>query len=88
MGQFQATVRILDVMEPDAPTARRTVEQRLRKSGFRRWQLVYLAEQGRAVPMRRLGRPRRVPADPRLTDALRLLAMLAWTLLLLWLVAS
>ncbi len=88
MGQFQATVRILDVMEPDAPTARRTVEERLRKSGFRRWQLVYLAEQGRAVPMRRLGHPRRVPADPRLADAFGLLAILAWALVLLWLVAS
>lgn len=75
-------------MEPDAPTARRTVEERLRKSGFRRWQLVYLAEQGSAVPMRRPGHPRRVPTDSGFARAGRLLAMLAWALWLLWLMAS
>jgi hypothetical protein len=45
MGRFEATVRILDVTEPDAPTAVRTVEERLHKAGFNRWQVVSLRPQ-------------------------------------------
>ena len=56
MGRFQATVRILDVTEPDAPTAVRSVEERLHKAGFNRWQLVSLHPETARVPARR---PRR-----------------------------
>jgi sterol desaturase/sphingolipid hydroxylase (fatty acid hydroxylase superfamily) len=56
MGLFQATVRILDVTEPDAPTAVRTVEERLHKGGFNRWQVVSLHPQDVHIPVQRLQR--------------------------------
>jgi len=56
MGRFQATVRILDVTGPDAPTAVRTVEERLHKAGFNRWQVVSLHPQAFPISARGLQR--------------------------------
>lgn len=87
MGQFQATVRILDVSEPDAPAARRTVEERLQKSGFRRWQLVYLGEQSTRAVQRYSRRSAAAHAGFS-GGGMLLAAILSWTLWILWLIES
>jgi hypothetical protein len=84
MGLFQATVRILDVTEPDAPTAVRTVEERLHKAGFNRWQVVSLHPQDVHISDRRP--PRREMNHT--AGAILLGAILAWVLWLLWLIVS
>jgi len=45
MAQFEVTVRLFDLIEPDAATAQRTVEERLRNAGFTRAQVVNVAAQ-------------------------------------------
>jgi hypothetical protein len=93
MGRFQATVRILDVTEPDAPTAVRTVEERLHKTGFNRWQVVSLHPQAARISARRLRR-RTIRREINHTGgaiflgAIFLGAMLALALWFLWLIAS
>ena len=84
MGRFQATVRILDVTEPDAPTAVRTVEERLHQAGFNRWQLVSLHPQAVHISGRR---PLRREVN-HTGGAILLGAMLALALWFLWLIAS
>ena len=89
MGHFQATVRIWDVTEPDASKARRRVEEQLQKSGFTRWQLVYLADQDTARPTRRSGHFPRAEAEVRFAGAMMLLAaIVSWALWMVSLVAS
>jgi hypothetical protein len=88
MGRFQATVRILDVTEPDVPTAVRTVEERLQKAGFDRWQLVSLHPQGVRVSARR---PRRRTIRRERSDSGRAIlvgTVLALALWCLWLIAG
>jgi hypothetical protein len=88
MGRFQATVRILDVTEPDAPTAVRTVEERLHKAGFNRWQVVSLHPQAVPISAPRLQR-RAVRREVSHTGgAILLSAIVAWALWLLWLIAG
>jgi hypothetical protein len=89
MGRFQATVRILDVTEPDAPTAVRTVEERLHKAGFNRWQVVSLHPQAIPMPPRR--RPQRRALRPEASytgGGLLLAAIVAWALWVLLLLAD
>jgi hypothetical protein len=84
MGRFQATVRILDVTEPDAPTAVRTVEERLHKAGFNRWQVVSLHPQDVYISGRRpLRREMNHTGGPILLGAI-----LTWALWILWLIAG
>jgi hypothetical protein len=88
-ARFQAIVRILDVMEPDAPTARRTVEERLQGAGFNRWRLVSLHPQTIPTPLRR--RPQRRALRPEASytgGGLLMGAIVAWALWVLWLLAS
>jgi hypothetical protein len=88
MGRFQATVRILDVTEPDAPTAVRTVEERLHKAGFNRWQVVSLHPQAVRISARR-PRRRTIRREMSHTDGAILLgAILACALWFLWFMAG
>lgn len=93
MPNFEVRVRLFDVQEADAWSARQEVETRLRASGFRRWQIVGLRVQDAPMPprvgvprMATSGRPvsRRRRSDAGLSAALLLAAVLAWTLLFWW----
>ena len=89
MAHFEATVRIFDVIESDAPAARRALDERLRAAGFKRWQVARIGLQG-AITTQGIERPRRVVR----TDVsyagggLLVAAVVAWTLWFLWLLAS
>jgi hypothetical protein len=88
MAHFEATVRLFDVIEANAPAARRALEERLRAAGFTRWQILGVAPQGtfpRVVePWRHPGRRREVSYAGGALVA----ALLAWTLWFLWLLAG
>ena len=90
MVRFQAVVRILDVTEPDAPSAKRAVEERLLKAGFSRWWLVSLRRQALPTPVRRqLLRPIRQPEPGYAGGGMLLVGALAtWGLWILWLLAG
>jgi hypothetical protein len=84
MARFEATVRVFDLVESDAPTARRTVEERLRAAGFDRWQVVNLELQPATPPMIR---PRRRPTNIDASYAggvLLAVTVLAWAIWFLW----
>jgi hypothetical protein len=88
MGRFQATVRILDLTEPDAPTAVRTVEERLHKAGFDRWRVVSLHPQTVRISSRR-PRRRTIRREINHTDrAILLGAILACAVWFLWFIAG
>jgi len=82
MAQFQATVRLYDVVDEDLRLAHQTVEQGLRTAGFRRWQIAHIGLQG-AVPVVR-SRPR----QPQYAGGLLIVAGAAWVLWVLWMFAS
>jgi hypothetical protein len=90
IARFQAVVRILDVMEPDAPSARRTVEERLLRAGFTRWRLVSLHPQD--IPMPACRHPQRRARRPEVSYAgggmLLVGTIVAWVLWLLWLLVD
>jgi len=94
MAQFEAEVRLQDLAEVDALTARRTVEDRLRNAGFQNWKIVRIgpqksARQGRA---KALGRPAgKGLSNPR-ADAGQgiwvVIAALAWAIWFVWLLGG
>ena len=86
MEHFQATIRLLDVVEPDAATARRAIEEKLRIAGFARWQVLNVVQEGSvAVPTRKAARrvPRMQPSY--LAGRALLVGAVLWSLWLLWL---
>jgi hypothetical protein len=90
MAQFEATIRIYDVAEADPVAARRAIEERLRTSGFNRWQIANLGVQG-AIPTRVAtpSRRRRVGAQASYAGGGMLVAaVVAWTLWFLWMLAG
>jgi hypothetical protein len=88
MAHFEARVRLFDVVESNAPAARRAIEERLRAAGFSRWQIVRVGLQGAitqsVTPPRRIVRTDVSYAGGGLLVA----AVVAWTLWFLWLLAS
>ena len=89
MAHFEATVRVFDVIESDATTARRALEERLRTSGFTRWQIVSIGLQGaisRPVTVRGR-RPIRAQASYA-GGGMLVAAVVAWALWFLWLLAN
>lgn len=89
-ARFEAVVRILDVMEPDAATATRTVEERLQRAGFNRWRLVSLHPQAIPMPLRWRPQQRALRPEVSYTGGGMLLvgAIAAWVLWLLWLLVG
>ena len=88
MAHFEATVRIFDVTESDAPAARRAIEERLRGAGFTRWQIARIGVQG-AVPNKVEVRRRVARTDMSYAGGGMLVAaVVAWTLWFLWLLAG
>ena len=88
MAHFEATVRLFDVIESNAPAARRALEERLRAAGFTRWQILGVVTQG-TLP--RVVEPRRRTArrpDISYAGALLVAAVVAWTVWFLWLLAG
>jgi hypothetical protein len=89
MGHFQATVRLLDLVEPDEATARRKVEEQLRVAGFSRWQVIGLGTQGMVAPPQPPYRPLQKSTDTRRTGARMLFAAaFAWIMWLVWLLQN
>ena len=89
MAHFEATVRILDVTESDAPAARRVIEERLREGGFTRWHILSLGVQGAMVHA--VSRPARRARRVEVSYAgggLLVAAVVAWTLWFFWLLAE
>ena len=88
MAHFEATVRIFDVTESNAPAARRAIEDRLRVAGFTRWQIARVGVQGtiphKIEPRRRVARTDMSYAGGGMLVA----AVVAWTLWFLWLLAG
>ena len=89
MAQYEAMVRMLDIVEADPVAARRAVEDRLRAAGFTRWRIVNIAAAGAANSSGaalRTGRRRRPPAYAG--GGFLVAAVLAWALWFLWLLAG
>lgn len=85
MPNFEVRVRLLDIDENDAWSARRSAEERLRAAGFKRWQIVGMRLQDalpRVLPRR--PRRRRRSGESGLAVGLLFLAVLAWTLWFWW----
>lgn len=88
MAHFEATVRVLDLEEPDALLARRHVEERLRAAGFRRWQIVGLGVEGsRPRPVRMRRRSPRLNAT-YFEQAMLLTAAVVWVLWFVWMLVG
>jgi hypothetical protein len=88
MPQFQATVRLFDIAETDGPGARRALEERLRSAGFSRWQVTQVGLQAEAPPPVRVAR-RRMRTDASYAGGgFLLVAVAAWALWFLWLLAG
>lgn len=92
MARFDATVRLFDLEEPDASTARRTIEERLQASGFTRWQIVSVGFQGVwTPPLRSSRRPSSMhtgDADAKLGGRLMAALIVAWALWFVWVLAG
>jgi hypothetical protein len=81
MARFDAVVRLLDVEEHDAWTARQALEERLRQAGFQRWQIVRLGlRESKPEPRRR----RRAVRPETAGSGLLLSGVVAWVLWFLW----
>ena len=88
MAHFEVTVRLFDVIESDAPAARRALEERLRAAGFTRWQIVGVTTPralARGVEPRRRAVRRR---DVSYAGGALVVAVVAWTFWFLWLLAG
>jgi hypothetical protein len=86
---FQAIVQIFDVRETDASAARRTVEERLQRAGFGRWQLVSLYPHPVAMPARRHRQRRPTRRGVSYANGgLLLAAIVAWALWFIWLLTG
>lgn len=88
MPNFEVRVRLLDIDENDAWSARRAAEERLRAAGFKRWQIVGLRLQDAlpSVAPVRVRRQRR-RGESGLAVGLLFFAILAWTLWFWWMPA-
>ena len=88
MAHFETTVRLFDVIESNAPAARRAVEERLRAAGFNRWQIVNVGLQGTTARAPEVPRRSQVRHDIGYGGGLLVAAVVAWTLWFLWVLAS
>jgi hypothetical protein len=89
MPQFQATVRLFDIAEADGPGARRVLEERLRNAGFGRWQVTQLGLQAEVATVPARVARRRIRTDASYAGGgLLLVAVAAWALWFLWLLAG
>ena len=83
MPQFEATVRLFEVVEADAIAARQILEERLRNAGFTRYQISSVKLESARTPA--------VPVTEarRRTDQ-RFLAVIvvAWVLWFVWLLVG
>jgi hypothetical protein len=85
MPKFEVRVRLLDVSENDAWTARQAVEERLRAAGFTRWQIASLRLEDAAPPPRlAAARRRRRRGESSLAGGLIITAALAWSFWFWW----
>ncbi|MFI5395524.1 MAG: hypothetical protein ACHQ9S_08325 [Candidatus Binatia bacterium] len=89
MEHFQVTVRLLELLEPDAATARLKVEERLRAAGFSRWQIISLGLQAMVTsPQPPYRPPQRRPNTREAGVGMLLAAAVAWLLWLVWLLGG
>lgn len=96
MAQFEAEIRIQDLSEVDALTARRAMEDKLRAAGFQRWKVVRISPQrpSRKAFKRPLTRP--LPNGSAHMQARNdsgqgiwiVIAALAWAIWFVWLLGG
>lgn len=85
MPKFEVRVRLLEISENDAWTARQAVEERLRAAGFRRWQIASLRLQDAAPAPRPVARGRsRRSRESGIAGGLIIAAALAWSFWFWW----
>jgi hypothetical protein len=88
MAHFEATVRLFEIEEADAPAARHAIEERLRTSGFSRMQIVHVGLQRSWTPpvrvSRRRGQVQNIDAGPAWSGGLMIAVMVAWALWFVW----
>lgn len=88
MARFEATVRLFDIVEADAPAAWRMVEEQLRVAGFPRCRVMGVQLQKATKPVI-WARPR--PMRTRASYAgggLLIATFLAWAVWFLWLLTE
>lgn len=88
MADFEATVRLYDLQEHDAPAARREIESRLRAAGFRRWRIVSVGKHGALTQPRRFSRHVLRGKENLAGGGLLVAATAAWVLWFLWVIAE
>jgi len=92
MPNFEVRVRLLDIDEHDAWSARQAAEERLRAAGFRRWQLVGIRLQDApraavaavAAQQKKQARKKRRSGESSLAGGLVLVVALAWSFWFWW----
>jgi len=88
MADFEATVRLYEVEEHDAPAAKQAIDGRLRAAGFRRWRIVSVGKQGEVTPRARQARRALGTQQNLAGGGLLVAAMGTWALWFLWLLAG
>ncbi|MCK6553558.1 hypothetical protein L6Q96_03070 [Candidatus Binatia bacterium] len=88
MERYEALVRLVDLVDDDAAGARRRLDERLRAGGFTRWEVIAVAREGSASIDRRLRRRLRPPQTAFVGGRLVTVAIVVWSLWLLWLLVG
>lgn len=88
MTQYEALIRVVETSESDAAGVRRDLDERLRTAGFDKWRIVGVWSPG-TVERRLPSRRRRMrPQATYYAGGLLLVAAVAWSLWLLWILAG
>ncbi len=90
MPDFEATIRVHEVVDADKAAARRTIEERLRAAGFQHFQIISIAVPSAITP------PALAPRQPArgssrtvaMGGPLLVAAGAAWALWFLWMIAG
>lgn len=92
MANFEAEVRLYDVPEADAVTARRVIEERLKSAGFQHSRVVSIIPQQPPRRQRQVIRPRRGVPPAQRPDAEQgawvVVAAVAWAIWFVWLLGG
>ena len=88
MAHFEATVRLFEVIEPNASAARDAIEERLRTAGFGRWQIVSVGLQEAITPAVRVSRRSLQASGSYAGGSFLVIASAVWALWFLYVLAG